>query len=128
MLVQCERDEVCLSEALADPGHLDGGRIRGVQVTRLLPHHHGHEQVARLGAVAPLLVDQALRAAQPAGRAALLSADQQRRTQPDRAAGGTQRVAVAAEGLVRALEQGQVLVVATEHRGRRRQQLEVARS
>ena len=121
-----EREQVGVAEALADRGRLGRGGDRGLVVAgRLVLEHPRQQEVALLDAVAVLALDEpprALRTSPPRGsdRAASRLIPTQNALRA--AASPSPRSSVRVMG---ALERGDVLVVAPEHVGRRRQQLEV---
>jgi hypothetical protein len=121
-----EREQVGVAEALADRHGFGAERDRGVVIAR---RHVGEDlrqqQEPALDAVALLALQQPLRAAEPAGRATHLAAQDEVHADPERAAHGPQSLAVIEVRLVRALERGRLVVVAPEHVGRRRELLEI---
>ena len=88
--------------------------------------HERQQQIAPFHAVAPLALDQPLRAAEPSGRAAELSPDGESHAHPERAPSRAERLAGVEVEVIRPLQALQV-VAATEHVGRRPQQLHVLR-
>ena len=88
--------------------------------------HPRQEQVAPLGALA-LRLEESLSPSEPSGRRADLAAGREVQADPRRAANGAERLAVLEEPLVRALEPCDRLVVAAEHEGAGREQLEIRR-
>ncbi len=89
------------------------------------PNIVGEQQVAALDAVALDALDEALRAPDPPHGAAGLPAQQEVDADPERAPCGAQALAVVEVGLMGALEVAEVVRIAAEHVGSRRQALEV---
>src|SRR5581483_4702078 len=90
----------------------------------LVLEHHGQEQIAVLGALG-LVLEQTVRASEPACRRADLAAGGELEADPDGAASGADGVAFVEVPLMSTLEPRRRLVVATEHVGARREQLGV---
>ena len=95
LAVQGEGDEIRGRRSdVADLRGCGCSRCRlGVLTGGLVPEHDRQQQVALLGAVAPVLLEQPLRPAEPAGRPARLSSNRPGHAHPARAAGGAQRLA-----------------------------------
>ncbi len=113
LLVDGERQQVRLTEALGDRCGLLRGRVRlaGVRAQQ----DGGDEQVAPLHAVAPLAVEQPVAAAEPAGGAAHLAPRQEVDADPERAAHGGRDLAVLQVEVVGASERRPERLVAAEH-------------
>lgn len=91
--------------------------------------HQGRDQeVAALGAVPVLALEQTFSATEPAGRRPHIPAEHQVVTDPVRAAHGPRDIPGVEVGMMRTLESAHVLVVAPQHVGRRREQLELLRA
>jgi hypothetical protein len=127
--VHREREQIRVAEALADGRRAGGGRRGRVELAHgVVPERERHQQVPLLDALLAMVLHQALRAPEPAGRAPHLSAVQhQVHADPERDPGCTQRRAGVEPALVSPLEDVQALVVAPERVGRRREPLEVVR-
>ncbi len=122
-----EGEQIRIAEAPADLRSVgcDGGC--GLVVTAgLVLKHERKQQIAPFHAVAPLTLDQPLRAAEPSGRAALLTSCGESHAHPERAPSRAERLAGVEVEVIRTLKAFQV-VAATEHVGRRPQQLHVVR-
>ena len=123
-----QREQVRVAEPLADLGGLGGCRGRRCEVTRrLVLEHDGHQEVATLRALATVVLEQPLSTAEPAARAAHLSSERQVDTDPDRTSRSTLGLLRVDVELMSPLQVAHPLVVAAEHVGRRRQELEVLR-
>jgi len=122
-----EREQIPVAEALADANGLCRGLACGGKVARgLVLEHEREEQVAALGALA-LVLEDPLRAAEPAGSRTDAAAACEIQADPDCAARGTPRLSGLQEPLVRTFEPGDRVVVATEHEGADREEIEVFR-
>ena len=86
----------------------------------------GKQQISPLGALA-LGLEEPLSPSEPSGRRADLAAEREVHADPRRAANRAESLAVREEPLVCALEPCDRLVVATEHEGAGRDQLEIRR-
>ncbi|MGH2741709.1 MAG: hypothetical protein ACRDN8_04320 [Thermoleophilaceae bacterium] len=129
LLMYGEGEQIRIAKALADLGSSHCGGVRSLVATgRTMPHHDRQQQIALLDAFTLLAFDQPLRAAEPSGRAAHLSSECEVHTQPERTAHSARSFAAVQVPMVGTLETAQVVVVAAEHVGRRRQQLKIARS
>ena len=94
LLVAGTGDEVRVAAALADCGGVGCGGVRGLEVTRfetLLDDRQ--QQIAPLGALARVALQQPLSTGKPAGRAARLAAHEQAKAEPERAADGASALA-----------------------------------
>src|SRR5512145_2896494 len=103
-------DQVCVAAALADCGSLPGSGKRNLQIARFeLRLDRGQQQIAALGALTALLLEQASGAGKPAGRAAGLVAHEQAKAEPERAANGARHLADVQVSLKGAPERGEVI-------------------
>ena len=128
LLVHPDGDEIPIREVRPDLGYLRRGFVRGRMVASdRVTHQDRDQQVASLGAVALLALEQALPAPEPSGRRAHLPAEHQVVSDPVRAVHGLRGVAGVEVDLMRPLESADVFVVAPNHVGRRREQLELLR-
>ena len=94
LLVAGAGDEVRVAAALADRGGVGRSGVRGLEVTRieaLLDDRQ--QQIAPLGALARVALQQPLGTGKPAGRAAHLAAHEQAKAEPERAADGASALA-----------------------------------
>ena len=122
LLVRREGEQVCVAVLPADGRGLRSGRRGGFEVTaRLLLEHHRQQEVAALDPVGAALVEQPLRAAEPAARASDLSAAGEADSHPERAAKGLQPLAGGEVRAMGPLEQDEILGLAADHVGRGRQ-------
>ena len=128
MLVECQAEQIHVAKALPDTSNSGRGVVGGGVAGRLLPHHHGHEQVSPLDTIALFLLDQSLRPGEPPRATRHLSPDQQVSAGPACAAGGLERLASLQMSVMRTLQDLQMLIVAAEHRRRCREQLEILSS
>jgi hypothetical protein len=111
-----------------DLGYLRRGFVRGLVITGdRVTHQDRNQQVPPLGAVSFLVVEQALPATEPSGRGAHLPAQHQVVSDPVHAVHGPRGVAGIEVGVMRTFESADVFVVAPQHVGRRREQLELLR-
>ena len=93
LLVRGEREQVWVAEAPADRRGLTGGRGGGVEVpARLLLEDDRKQEVATLDAIRPLLIEQPLRATQPAACPPELAPTGKVDGDPERASEGGQRL------------------------------------
>jgi hypothetical protein len=126
--VNCEAEEVGVAEALRQLGRPGPHRRPRLELAGVLVlEHQGQQQVALLDAVPRLALDQPLGACEPAAGSACLPCEEELNPDPEgtaRRAQGLTRFHVA---LVGPLEHGDRLLVAAQHVGRGRQQLEVLR-
>ena len=123
--VDREREEVPVAEPLADAKRLACcGRCRGEVAGRLMLEHHWQQQVAALGALI-LVLEEPLRAAQPARSRADLATGGKVQPEPQRAPNSTQRLPALEVSLMRTLQPRGRLVVPTEHEGAGREKLGV---
>ncbi len=121
-----EGDQVGVVEPLADLRGVGRGGADGVPVPPGQVLAAGvQEQVPALDAVAPVFVQEALRARDPARRRTPLADRQQARGDPERRARGGGRVARLEVRMVGALERPEKVVVAPEEDCRHRQPVEV---
>ena len=121
-------EQVRIAEALADRDSLGCGGDRRLVVTGSLTlEHQRHQQIALLDAVATLTVDQPPGTAEPTRRAPHLPSEGEVDADPERAAHRAQQFAAIQVSVMGTLQAAHVLVVATEHVRRRRQQLKVPR-
>ena len=80
LIVPGAGDQVRIPAALADLGGVSRGRVRSLEVARgKLLLHDRQQQIAPLGALVLLVLQQPLGAGEPAGRAARLAAKEKRR-------------------------------------------------
>ena len=128
LIVPSEPDQVQIAEAFADLGGLGRSRVPGLPVT---PGHllqPGRDQeITTLDAVLLRLVQQALRASEPATRPSRLASEQHVVADPERAAHSTRRIAGIEVRVMRPLQAAHVIVVAAEQVRRPCEQLQVLR-
>jgi hypothetical protein len=126
---QGERYQVLIAAPLTDRGGLGRGGVRPLVVTagRLLKPDR-NQQVSVLDALTRLTFEEALRAREPAGRGGRLPSKHQVPADPERAARGARRLAGVQMGAMSTLQAAHVLVVAAEHVGRPREQLDILRA
>ncbi len=123
-----ERETVGLAEPLGHRRSLAGNRGGGLELAhRLVLEHERHQEEAALCGVARLTFHEALCPADPRTSRPDLASGEEDQPAPDRAPHCAQRLSALHVGLVRALHDVHVLVVAAEHEGRRRQKLEIGR-
>ena len=91
-----------------------------------MAEHLRQEQISPLGALT-FRLEEPLSPSEPARRRADLAADREVHADPRRVANPAESLAALKEPMVRALEPGHGLVVATEHEGAGREQLEIRR-
>ena len=118
--------EVCVAAALADRGGVGCSGVRGFEVTRfeaLLDHRQ--QQIAPLGALARVALQQPLGTGKPAGRAAHLAAHEQAKAEPERAADGASALAGVQMSVVGTFKCPEVFIVPTDQVCRHRQQFEI---
>ena len=89
------------------------------------PEDHGKQEPAAFDAVPLLPLDQALAAGEPAARRADFTPHRERHPDPACAPGRSEMVACIEMSVVRALEDGQVVVHPAHHRRRSGEQLQV---
>ena len=124
--VHGEREQVRIAEALADLGGLAEDVAGRREVAgRFVLKHEREEHVPALDAVLLALLEQPLRAAGPAGRAAHVTAEREARADPERAAQRARNLAGLDVELVGALEAAHPLVFASEQVGGRGEKLEI---
>jgi hypothetical protein len=129
LLVHGEREQVLITEALADLGSIGCRSVSGLPVTAgLMPQHDRHQQIAPLDAVASLAFDQPLGTAEPACRPAHLASECKVHAHPERAAHSAHRFTTVQVHVIGTLQAAQALVVAAEHEGRCCELFEVLRS
>ena len=121
LLVDGEREQVGVAEAAADLGAVGRAGAAGLRVRHAESLQQA--QVAALDAVA--LLEQPLRAGEPAARLGGVAAQRQDQPEPERAAHGALHRAVLGVRLVGPLEYGQVLELVAEQVGRGGQPLEI---
>jgi hypothetical protein len=88
----------------------------------------GDQQVSALDAVPLLALEQPLRATEPAACAGHLASEEQVVADPERTPRGARGIAGVRVQVMRALQAAQVVVVAAQHVGRSREQLQVLRA
>ena len=94
LLVRREGEQVCVAVLAADRRRLGSGRRGGFEVTaRLLLEDDGQEEISALHPIDAALLEQPLRAAEPAARASDVSAPREADAQPECAAKGLQALA-----------------------------------
>jgi hypothetical protein len=94
LLHQAHRDQVLVTEALADLGDLDCGRVRGLVITAEHVFQQGCDQhVSALDTVTPLAPEQPPCSSEPSLRGPCLPPEQEVVPDPPRAAHGGQRLA-----------------------------------
>ncbi len=121
-------DEIPICEVRPDLGYLRRGFVRGPMVAGdRMTHQDRDQQVASLGAVTLLALEQALPATEPSGRRTHLPAQHQVVSDPVRAVHGPRGVASVEVGVMRTLKSADVFVIAPQHVGRRSEQLELLR-
>jgi hypothetical protein len=125
--VNREREQVAVAEALTDPyGFPRDGGCRGEIAGDLVPEHHREEQVATLGALA-LLLEEALRAPEPAARRSEQAAGGEVQADPRGAASRPPHLSRLEEPLMAPLEPRRGLLVPAEHEGTRREEVDIGR-
>jgi hypothetical protein len=126
LLVSGAGDQVRILAALADRGGVGRGRVCSLVVAggKLLLHDR-QQQVALLGALVLLLLQQPLRAPEPARRAADVAAKEETEAEPECAADRVQAFIGIQPRVMGALERPQILIVATDQVGRHGQKLEI---
>ena len=124
--VDGERKEIGVSEARSELGRGSRGRRSPVVVAhRLVLEGDRHQHVSLLDALTFLTLDQALRPSKPPTRATDLAAQGEMHPDPEGTACCTELRAVFGMLLKRLLEDSRPLLLAPEHVGRRRKQLEL---
>ena len=105
LLVPGAGDQVRITAALADLGGARRGRVRSLAVAggKLLLHDR-QQQIAPLGALVLLVLQQPLGAGEPARRTALLSAKEKTQAQPECATDGAQAFTGIQVGVMGAFE------------------------
>ena len=121
-----EREQVRVAEALADlqSGSGRGGRCREVTGGLVLVHDRQHHP-ATLRTITSVALEHPLRTSEPAGRAAHLAPERQIRADPPCTARGASSLAGVDVDVMGTLQEAHPLVIAPEHVGRRRQELDV---
>jgi hypothetical protein len=126
MSLDGEGEQIAVTEALGDRRRVRRGRRGGLELAhRLMPERERHEQVSLLDAVLAHLLDEPLRAPEPAGPAAHLATQHQVHADPECGPRREQRRAAVEVQVMSPLEVAQVLVLAPEHVRRRRDELDV---
>ena len=124
--VQAHREEIAVAEALGDGRRLTCERGSRFEVASGFESEHGRDhQVPVLDRVPRLPVEQPLRAAQPAVGGCDHPAKTEIHPDPGRRADRTLRLAALEVPMVRALQNRNRLVVATEHQLGHGQELEI---
>ena len=129
LIVPGTGDQVRIAAALADRGGLRRGRVRSLEVARgkvLL--HDRQQQIAALGALVLLVLEQPLGAGDPAGRATHLAAKEKTEAQPECGTDGAQAFAGVQVRMMGTFERPQIVLVPTDQIRRHRQQLEILAS
>ena len=126
LIVPATGDQVRVPATLADLGGLRRGRVRSLEVARgkvLL--HDRQQQIAALGALVLLVLEQPLGAGDPAGRGAHLAAKEKTQAQPECGTDGAQAFAGFQVRVMGTFQRPQIIIVPTDQIGRHRQQLEI---
>jgi hypothetical protein len=124
-----EGEQVSIAEALADLGSFGCGGVRGLVVTgRRVLHHNRHQQVAPLDAVALLAFEQPLGTPEPSGSVSHLSLEGEMGAHPESAAHCAHHFSGVEVYVMGTFQAPEEVVDATDHEGRRCEQLEVLRS
>ena len=128
LIHQCKGEEIGVAEALGDLGRGSGdgecsSPVAGGRVLKL----GRKDEVSPLDAVTVFSIEQTLDPTEPSPCARSLAAQQQMDHEPERAAHRAPRLARLEISPVRALQRMQLLLVAADHVGRRRQTLEILR-
>jgi hypothetical protein len=117
-----------IAEALSDLGGLRCSGVRALEIpAEHVLQHSRYQQIAALDRVTLLAFEQPSRAREPSQGGARLSPERQVVADPERAAHGPRRLAGVQVGVMCPLEAAHIVVVAPEHVGGPRQQLEVLR-
>jgi hypothetical protein len=126
--VQRERDQVGVASVPADPGCPRRHLLRGRVVARHdVLDRDREQQVAALGAVRRLVLQEPVGAGEPAAGLRQLSPAAQMERQPERAAGGPPGIAGLGMQLLGPLQRPQAVRHAAEEVGRGPQQLQILR-
>ena len=116
--------EIGVAETLAEFGCCACSRGRTLEVADgLVLEGDGHQHVALFRAFTVLAFDQPLCASEPTGGRAHLPTKRKLHSDPERTARGAQRGPVVRVALKCAAQDPHAVVFATEHVGRRREQL-----
>jgi hypothetical protein len=127
--MQRHSGEIRVAKTLADLAGTGCCRVCAFVIAGLLSlERNRHEEVALFDAVVPGAFDKALRAAEPSAGRSDLSSDREAHADEEPSAGGAEPFARIEVRVVGALEDREVVVHEADHRGRRREQLEVIRS
>ena len=125
--VDREREQVAVAEAVANSNGFCRRRCRGREVARSLLLEHDRQQQEAVLSAGVLVLEKPLCTAEPAGCGADLTPCCEIQADPDRAPGSASRLANLEVAMVCALEPRDRLLVAPQHEGGRREQVEVAR-
>ena len=126
LLVAGTGDQIRVAAALADRGGVGCSGVCGLEVTQfeaLLDHRQ--QQIAPLGALARVALQQPLSTGKPAGRAAHLAAHEQAKAEPERAADGASALAGVHMSVVGTFKCPEVFIVPTDQVCRHRKQFEI---
>jgi hypothetical protein len=126
--VQPERDQIGVTGATADLGRsLRGGQCVRVVAGHQLLERDGGQQVAVLGALLPLVLEESAGPAEPPARLREVAPRAQVEPQPACAPRGPPMIASLGIQLVGALQRPETVLDVTEEVGRGRQQLQILR-
>jgi hypothetical protein len=128
LLVRGKREQVRIAEALADRRGVASGCGSRIPVPAgLLLKDQRKQQVAALDPLAVLALEQPLRAGKPAAGTTHLAPAGEADPDPEGAAYGRKRLGSVEVGVVGALQEGEVFVLAPDHVRGRGEQLQVLR-
>ncbi len=126
MILRGEGEQVRIAEALADRSGLGRDGDRGLEIAgRHVLEHERQQQVAPFRAVTVLALDEPPGTPEPARRAARLAPQDEVDRDPERARAARSPAPRIQVRAIRTLHGAQVVRVAAQHVGRRRQQLEI---
>ena len=126
LIVPATGDQVRVPATLADLGGLSRGRVRSLAVASgKLLLHYPQQQIAPLGALVLLVLQQPLCTGEPARRRPDLPSKEKTEAQPECGTDGTSMIADVEMGMMGAFKRSQIVVVPTDQIRRHRQQLEI---
>jgi hypothetical protein len=129
LIVPGAGDQVRIPAALADLGSLSGGRVRSLEVARgKVLFHDRQQQIAALGAFVLFVLEQPLRAGDPAGRGAHLSTKEETEAEPECGTDRAQACTGIEVRVMGTLERLQIIRVPTGQIRRHCQQVEILTS
>ena len=126
LIHQGKGEKIRVAEPLRDLGRGGGGGVSGGRIAR-----HGllevgrHQHVALLDAVRLLMLEHTLSAREPPCRARRVAVEQKVDAEPERASHGRERLPAVEVGAVSAFERALLLLIAADHVGGGREQLQV---